>query len=242
MITIPDTCPYCGATNFDFEMVDEYFDDTYLTDVYKCTCSCGKDFFMDRRINLVGVRMYDFEDKVLFHMEDHSSGTATVGNDGVSWDYYDIFHRSNAVYLPDHGEGETMATQVCTAINKLIYKWYNDGDTYDTAHAMKGWANDLSSYANWLAKNVDGAQEILDRIFQISYIAPSAEQEAQYEYILKDLADRYLKWEYLNDHRDIPKEGSIYECDGPYKYAQYNEHDEYEDDEYDEEDADEEDD
>ena len=70
----------------------------------------------------------------------------------VDWSYYDKpeFKAINSEYLPARGEGETKATQIVTAVNKLVYKWYNDGDVFDNTGALSGWANDLSSYANWL--------------------------------------------------------------------------------------------
>lgn len=40
------------------------------------------------------------------------------------------------LYLPDRGEGKTKATQIVTAVNKLIYKWFNDGDVYDNTYHM----------------------------------------------------------------------------------------------------------
>ena len=74
--------------------------------------------------------------------------------EGVEWDYFDKFQKIIDKYMSSNGEGETKASQVVTAINKLIYKWYNDGDVFDNTHHLKGWWNDLSSYANWLYKNV----------------------------------------------------------------------------------------
>ena len=51
--------------------------------------------------------------------------------ESVSWDYFDKFKDVVHKYLPTVGEGDTFATQIVTAINMLIYKWYNDGDVYD---------------------------------------------------------------------------------------------------------------
>ena len=69
-----------------------------------------------------------------------------------SWDYFDRYEALISRYMPESDEGDTMASQVVTAVNKLVYKWYNDGDVFDNAHYIEGWANDLSSYANWLVK------------------------------------------------------------------------------------------
>ena len=54
-----------------------------------------------------------------------------------------------------------MASQLVTAVNKLVYKWYNDGDVYDNIHSLDNWANDLSSYANWPYKYIPESSDIL---------------------------------------------------------------------------------
>jgi hypothetical protein len=82
----------------------------------------------------------------------------------VDWGYYDKFETLNDNYLPVRGEGETVATQIVTAVCKLVYKWYNDGDVFDNTHHLEGWANDLSSYANWLYENTKDAWKILNKI------------------------------------------------------------------------------
>lgn len=142
--------------------------------------------------------------------------------ESVNWGYYDKFNKILDKYMPTSGEGESMASQIATAINKLVYKWYNDGDVYDNTNpaGLTGWANDLSSYANWLAENVDGAKEILDRIYNINY-----GDNGEYEDLLKDLADSYLTSEFLETCENHPKEGSIYDCDGAYKWDESNNYD-----------------
>lgn len=103
----------------------------------------------------------------------------------VDWDYFDRFDPVLRNYMPPRGEGHSMASQIVTATNKLIYKWYNDGDVYDNTHHLTGWCNDLSSYANWLSDWAEGADDILSRI-------TGAWNYGDYERILKDLADLCL--------------------------------------------------
>lgn len=141
----------------------------------------------------------------------------------VKWEYYDRFREINDKYLPDRGEGENMATQIVTAINKLVYKWYNDGDVYDNSHYLEGWANDLSSYANWLYKYMPESQLILDKIDR-------AIDDGDYEFILKDLSDKYLNSEKLAKYEGQAKIGSIYECDDKFKFVYRDEDFEDEDD------------
>ena len=138
------------------------------------------------------------------------------------WNYFDKFESIIDKYMEMSGEGNTKASQVVTAVNKLIYKWYNDGDVYDNTCYLTGWANDLSSYANWLAKYTDeNVNGILSEVF-------FAKNDDDYEEILKNLADYLLKEELLEEYSKEEKIGSIYECDGNFRFEEYSE-------EYDEE-------
>lgn len=143
--------------------------------------------------------------------------------ESVDWGYFNKFKEINDKYMPDQGEGETIASQIVTAINKLIYKWYNDGDVYDNVNSgMQGWANDLSDYANWLDKYCKPASQILDSIYNCS-------NDDEYENILKALADKCLDEKYLSTMEEKPKQGSIYDCEGQYEFEEQDENDEWED-------------
>ena len=137
----------------------------------------------------------------------------------IDWDYFDQFETIVNKYMPDRGEGETMASQIVTAVNKLIYKWYNDGDVYDNTHGLQGWANDLSDYANWLYKYVPKTQYTLDLIEEVS-------TEGGYEEILQLLADLTLNEKFLSKYTDEKCLGSIYNCNGPFKFIDSYDNDE----------------
>lgn len=145
----------------------------------------------------------------------------------VDWSYYDKteFEAINNKFLPLQGEGDTKATQIVTAVNKLIYKWYNDGDVYDNTYNLEGWGNDLSSYANWLAENVSSVKWILHGI-------AGCDDEGDYEDLLKELADKLLDEAFLVEQNKIEKIGTVYECDGKFKFEEYLEEDEEEYDYY----------
>ena len=138
----------------------------------------------------------------------------------MDWSYFDKFEGIISKYMPLQGEGDTMASQAVTAVNKLVYKWYNDGDVFDTTYNLKGWANDLSSYANWLAKYAQGAEDILNGITTLK----SGEK---YEELLAELADLILTEDYL-EKLPTEKQGSIYDCEGDYRYTEND----YEEDDY----------
>ena len=154
--------------------------------------------------------------------------------ESVDWGYYDKFSDLLHTYMPDEGEGETKASQTATAINKLIYKWYNDGDVFDNSYYLEGWANDLSSYANWLYNNVEAAAPILDKIKE-------CKTDDDYEALLKELADEFLVEEILKEFAQEAKVDSIYECSGPFEFVdQEEEEEEWPEEDYDDFEEDEE--
>ena len=115
--------------------------------------------------------------------------------------------------MPDYGDGDTMASQAETALCKLVFKWFNDGDVYDNRYGMSGWANDISGSANWLAKNLPRAAEILRRICEIGG------KKDKYTDILYDLCvliyDTPGLLEALNH---LPKIGDAYNEDGEFEF------------------------
>lgn len=143
----------------------------------------------------------------------------------MSWSYFNKFDAVTDKYLPPTGEGETMATQAVTAVCKLVYKWYNDGDVYDNTHHMRGWCNDLSTYANWLARYT-GAYMLYD--------IEKVDSNEDYEKILMELADIVLSEVYLEELNKKEKRDSVYSCKGEFKFEEGgwdgDEEDEWEDD------------
>lgn len=129
-------------------------------------------------------------------------------------------------YLSANGEGESLATQAVTATVKLIYKWFNDGDVYDNTYSLEGWANDLSSYANWLYEYIPETEDILSRIKKIG-------SKAEYTQLLYDLLHTVLNWDLVNRLAKEPKVGTIYDCGGPFEFKEEIEQDDEWDDEED---------
>lgn len=138
----------------------------------------------------------------------------------VDWGYYDKFEPMFEMYLPNRGEGETKATQIVTAVCKLVYKWYNDGDVFDNSYVLEGWANDLSDYANWLWEHTE-ANEILEKVF-ICY------NNSDYEDLLQELTDKLIDTEFLAKMNNEEKVGTIYKCEGKFQFVEHEEDEDYE--------------
>lgn len=129
------------------------------------------------------------------------------------WGFFEKYEEAIHNRMPEMGEGETMGSQIATAVNKLIYKWYNDGDVYDNTGALEGWCNDLSDYANWLLDNVECTGRIL-------YGIGGCKNGSDYEDLLADLADMTLNEDFLAKYDARPKQGSIYDCAGPFRFEE----------------------
>lgn len=138
----------------------------------------------------------------------------------VDWGYYDKFEGINDKYLPYKGEGVTKAMQIVVAVNKLIYKYYNDGDVFDNTYHLEGGANDLSSYANWIYDNTKDGWKILNKI-------KDCYNDSDYEDLLKELADTLLVEDYLAEESKEEKIDTIYEYDGKFKYKEETEEEYY---------------
>lgn len=138
----------------------------------------------------------------------------------VDWGYYDKFEGINDKYLPYKGEGATKAMQIVVAVNKLIYKYYNDGDVFDNTYHLEGGANDLSSYANWIYDNTKDGWKILNKI-------KDCYNDSDYEDLLKELADTLLVEDYLAEESKEKKIDTIYDCDGKFKYEEETEEEYY---------------
>lgn len=132
-------------------------------------------------------------------------------------DYFDNFTNIINKYMPSCGEGDTKASQIATAVNKLLYKWWNDGDVYDNVRGhLSGWVNNLSSYANWLYANTTA--DVRNILLSIE----NCYTEENYTSLLCGLGDELLTEEVLTPASAEPTVGSIYDCPGPFKFESYD--------------------
>ena len=135
--------------------------------------------------------------------------------------YSDVINK----YMPPQGQGSTKASQTATAVNRIIYRWYNDGDVYDNNWyygLYSEGADNVTDCANWLYKyTTRRVQQILSSIH-------FCETDEDYENILSDLAEYLLDDDLLIQWEEEPAEGDIYNCDGPFEFDEsfYNDYEE----------------
>ena len=107
-------------------------------------------------------------------------------------------------YLPSKGQGENKASQLVTAANKIIYGWYNNGDT------ISGDGNDLTSYANWIDQKIKEPE--IRKILKDDFI------DYNDTYYLSEIILPLIKFVFREDFLEglasQEVEGDIYECQG----------------------------
>lgn len=143
--------------------------------------------------------------------EDNEERSKKAVNESVSWHDFNKFDKILSDYLPTTGEGDTMANQIATAICKIVYRWFNDGDVYDNTTNGINTYNDLSDYANWLYKYVPEADRVAE-IVDYDGVSNFDDFYAELLYgLCTDLTD------VIEEYAAEPKTGSVYNCEGPFK-------------------------
>lgn len=119
-------------------------------------------------------------------------------------------------YMPAQGEGETIASQIATAVAKIAYRWFNDGDTISSKWNVEGESlpGGVSQYGNWLNKNVLEAHEFFDAYIEI--FDGHDLRTNEYEVFLYRLCEHLLNFDLLDGYSTEPKRDSIYNS-GKYK-------------------------
>jgi len=130
--------------------------------------------------------------------------------------------------MPGSGDGDSRLTQWLVAVNKLSYKWWNDGDVYDNTGHHKGWANDISGSANWLYSYMKP---------EYGAVLKSVHTEHDYDKLMKQIesiSNGLAKDEaFVEKLRKEPKVGDPYDEEGPFRFVDHDD-DDYDESDYDE--------
>lgn len=107
-------------------------------------------------------------------------------------------------YLPSMNQGKNKASQLVTAANKIIYGWYNNGDT------ISGNGNELTSYANWIDKYIKEPE--IRKILKDDFI--DYNDTCYLDEIILPLIKFVFREDFLERLASQEIEGDIYECQG----------------------------
>lgn len=137
--------------------------------------------------------------------------------------------------VPGSGVSDTVEGEVLRAINRIIYRYYNDGDYYD-----KGYGTETAGPAQ--AYLVGGGHEMarhLKSIFDKYENTSLGEDSKLYEATIEKALEEILTWVESKKGKYTPNTEDMLKYDARFEDDEYGEDDEYDMDYWDEEDEDE---
>lgn len=139
----------------------------------------------------------------------------------MSINRFDKFNKVLDIYMPDQGEGNSVASQIATAVAKIAYRWFNDGDTVSSSWAVQSGTDEggMSQFANWLFTNIGESRQMFrDWLEKFDNESVS---DSEYEDFLYDVCQNLLDPDLLDGYSTEPKRDSIYNVskykDGKFK-------------------------
>lgn len=123
---------------------------------------------------------------------------------------FDHFNEILRQYMPQSGEGDTMASQLATAVAKIGYRWFNDGDTINANWMVQSEtiAGGVAQYGNWIYGNIPESRDMfhdwLERFDNESI------SDSDYEDFLYNMCEVLLNTDLLDGYSAERKKDSIY--------------------------------
>lgn len=148
------------------------------------------------------VKVVDGNGKVVYRPRFKTESCRPRGRtlkEDVDWDEFDRFVKYKK-YLPPMGEGDTMASQLATAVSTIVHRYYNDGDTVTKAWGY-GASGNMRNLTRWIRKYIPEL-----RVYASRLLNP---REYDYEQTLYDIAAEMEM--IIDNYADEPKTGSIYD-------------------------------
>ena len=127
--------------------------------------------------------------------------------------------------VPGMGKADTVEGEMLRAINKIVYRWYNDGDEYHT-----GYGTETAGPAHsFLINSKNPKQSALKQIFSTG---------TNYEQTIKDALDLILDYiEGMAGNYTKNTLGDMLDYEAEFEDEEYDDEEEYDDwDEYDDDD------
>ena len=147
----------------------------------------------------------------------------------------DILASLHDEFVPDSGIADTVGGEVVRAINRIMYRWYNDGDQI-------GWDYGIetvnSSYQYLIEKNI-----IVDNFDESAFTGDYAYDKDEYDSFLRKLMKQVIdtlhnRPELFDEkNEDDSRDDYRYAIENQYEEEDYDDEDEYWDEDYEEDDS-----
>tara|TARA_R110002060_G_scaffold9175_1_gene13671 strand:- start:348 stop:953 length:606 start_codon:yes stop_codon:yes gene_type:complete len=127
--------------------------------------------------------------------------------------------------VPGAGKADTVEGEMLRAINRIVYRWYNDGDEYHT-----GYGTETAGPAHSFLVNASHPLK--------SLVSTLFSKGTNYEQTLKDVLDAILDYIESRQGKYTPNNvGDMFDYEAEFEDEEYEE-EEYDDDDYYDEDED----
>ena len=134
--------------------------------------------------------------------------------------------------VPNNGASETIQGELIRAINKLVYRWYNDGDYFYKGYGAET-AGPAHSFLTSSSEIPSSLRSTLNQIFNKAIGAP----EDGYERLIKFALEKVVDYvESVPEDEYAPLKMEMYDYDSEFKDEEEEEddYDDYEEEEDDE--------
>ena len=132
--------------------------------------------------------------------------------------------------VPNSGASETIQGELIRAINKLVYRWYNDGDYFYKGYGAET-AGPAHSFLTNSSEIPSSLRSTLNQIFSKAIGAPEDGYERLIKFALEKIVD-YV--ESVPEDEYAPLKREMYDYDSEFQDEEEDEDDDYYDD-YDDE-------
>lgn len=126
-------------------------------------------------------------------------------------------------YMPRSGEGDNKLTQLLVAANKIIYRWYNDGDVIDSSTGLS-LGDDISGSANWIDKYMPSLAKSFKNVYD-SFNDDTYEKTVIIPF--EKTLEKYFSTEDWKKLLSEPKVGNAYRESGEYYWEFPDDEEEY---------------
>ena len=114
---------------------------------------------------------------------------------GDDWFFEHLFD----ILVPASGKADTYAGELIRAVNKIEYRWYNDGDKFFEGYGIE--TAGQSAYFLMHFEDENGDTPFRDNIVKFAYDAAYRYGECDYDTFVENLKDDVV--DYIKNHKDL---------------------------------------
>ena len=106
-----------------------------------------------------------------------------------------ILEDLNSILVPARDECDTVGGEICRAMMRILYRWYNDGDRFYQGYGLET----AGSSASYLANHIESIEKLISHLLEdYDY---SYDEDNKYEQFIKEMTDDVI--DYLRNNEKV---------------------------------------